>query len=414
MPKLEDLLRPYQDAGIRLGLEGIRDLLGELDNPQQHVPVIHVAGTNGKGSVCAYLSSILAAAGYQVGRYTSPHLVSWTERICLQNQPVLESDLIEVLAAVIATKSAARATQFELLTAAAWLYFARQEVDVAVIEVGLGGRLDATNVCNSPLVAVITSIDYDHCQVLGSTLGEIAAEKAGILKPGCPLVLGPLPAPAEAVCSQRARELGCRILRPTPAQEISPGWAKVSLFPGLTYPLVLAGEVQLVNSALALGGIKVLQEQGWQVTEEAIQTGMAKTSWPGRLQWSSWRGCKILVDGAHNPGAALALRQHVDRFQQPIHWVFGALVTKDYRHMLRTLLRPRDSFFAVPVPSHSCVKPEVLAGEAQDLCELKSVQAWESLGPALDQAVINSPLVVVAGSLYLVGELFRLQTGQSR
>jgi dihydrofolate synthase/folylpolyglutamate synthase len=173
---IDSILKPFQRFGVHLGLERIQQLLVNLGNPHHKVPIIHVAGTNGKGSVCAYLSSILTEAGYRVGRYTSPHLVNWTERICLNEQPVSPEQLKQLLLQVqnAISENTESPTQFEVITAAAWLYFAQSEVDIAVVEVGLGGRLDATNVCDRPLVTIITSISREHWQQLGPTLADIA------------------------------------------------------------------------------------------------------------------------------------------------------------------------------------------------------------------------------------------------
>ena len=222
---IDSLLQPFQHFGINLGLSRINRLLANLGNPHHLVPIIHVAGTNGKGSVCAYLSSILIEAGYKTGRYISPHLVDWTERICINGQPIKSEDFAELILQVKAAidQEDDSPTQFEVITAAAWLYFAQQQVDLAVLEVGLGGRLDATNVCRNPLVTVITSIGRDHCQQLGPTIAHIAREKAGIIKSGCPVVIGALPPEAEAVVRSVALELNCSIVVPKPAQQIDPG-----------------------------------------------------------------------------------------------------------------------------------------------------------------------------------------------
>jgi len=225
---IDSLLKPYQRFGVHLGLERIQRLLANLGNPQQQVPVIHVAGTNGKGSVCAYLSAVFKEAGYRVGRYTSPHLVDWTERICLNDRPIapetLQQLLLQVQQAIRPDEETP--TQFEVITAAAWLYFAQVQVDIAVIEVGLGGRLDATNVCDRPSVTIITSISREHWQQLGPTVADIAREKAGILKPNCPAVIGQLPPEAETVVRSRIKELGCPAIFPLPARQIEPGWAE--------------------------------------------------------------------------------------------------------------------------------------------------------------------------------------------
>ncbi|MBK1990783.1 bifunctional folylpolyglutamate synthase/dihydrofolate synthase, partial [Sphaerospermopsis aphanizomenoides BCCUSP55] len=225
---IDSLLQPFQHFGVNLGLSRIVKLLGNLDNPHEKVPVIHVAGTNGKGSVCAYLSSGLTEAGYRTGKYTSPHLIDWNERICVNEQPINSQKLSELIQQVQAAidPEEESPTQFEVITAAAWLYFAQQKVDVAVVEVGLGGRLDATNVCNKPLVTVITSISREHWQQLGPTVADIAREKAGIIKAGCPVVMGQLPEDAQKVVISRSLELQSPLITPQPAVEIRPGWAE--------------------------------------------------------------------------------------------------------------------------------------------------------------------------------------------
>ena len=225
---VDSLLKSFQHFGVHLGLERIVKLLANLGNPHHQVPVIHVAGTNGKGSVCAYLSSVLTEAGYRTGRYTSPHLVDWTERICLNEQAIASEDLCQILLQVQSAINPQEEspTQFEVITSAAWLYFAQQKVDVAVVEVGLGGRLDATNVCKKPLVTVITSISREHWQQLGPTVADIAGEKAGILKAGCPAVIGQLPPDAEKAVRARIQELRCPVYIPQPSREIATGWAE--------------------------------------------------------------------------------------------------------------------------------------------------------------------------------------------
>jgi dihydrofolate synthase / folylpolyglutamate synthase len=269
----DSLLQTFQHFGVNLGLSRIVKLLDNLGNPHHQVPVIHVAGTNGKGSVCAYLSSVLTEAGYRTGRYTSPHLVDWTERICINEQPIdsykLYELILQVKAAIDSEKESP--TQFEVITAAAWLYFAQQQVDVAVVEVGLGGRLDATNVCVQPLVTVITSISREHWQQLGPTIADIAREKAGIIKPGCPVVVGQLPPDAEKVVLSRIIELQCSIITPQPARQIATDWAeyqKIQTPESLKYPLPLQGQIQLTNSALALATLEILQLQLSMVWEK--------------------------------------------------------------------------------------------------------------------------------------------------
>ena len=415
--QVESLIQPFQRFGVHLGLGRIKKLLADIGNPHLQVPLIHVAGTNGKGSVCAYLSSILTEAGYQVGRYTSPHLVDWTERIYLNERAIAATDLIEILQDIqeALDPTTESPTQFEVITAAAWLYFARSQVDVVVMEVGLGGRLDATNVCDRSLVSIITSISREHWQRLGPTVADIAREKAGILKPNCPAVIGQLPLEAKEVVVERIKALNCPAIWIEPATEINIAsadrirWAK---YHQIEYPLPLLGEVQLANSAIAIAAIESLQQQGWHIPQLAIQTGMTKTRWLGRLQWAKYQDHPLLIDGAHNPAAATALRQYVDTLNKPVTWVMGMLSTKDHEDILDILLHPQDELHLVPVPDHSSADPQELANLAQQVCpQLSDCQTYSDLFLALEAVWNNSenqePLVVLCGSLYLIGHFFR-------
>ena len=309
-PALVELLEGYARFGVDLGLDRMVALLDGLGNPHRQVPILHVAGTNGKGSVCAYLSAVLTAAGYQVGRYTSPHLVQWTERICLNEQSIGTEALRSHLQRVhqIAQSLTPIPTQFEVFTAAAFSYFAAEAVDVAVLEVGLGGRLDATNVCPAPLVSVIVSIGRDHWQRLGPTLADIAGEKAGILKAGRPAVIGPLPPEADAVVRTKAATLDCPTIWVVPATPVDNDLE----YDTVRYPQVLLGAHQRVNSAVAISALQSLQTQGWSIPLAAIQQGMAQVRWPGRLQWTTWQSQALLLDGAHNIASARVLRTFVD------------------------------------------------------------------------------------------------------
>jgi len=443
-PEIQQRLAKYGRFGVHLGLERIQRLLADLGNPHHQVPIIHVAGTNGKGSVCAYLSSVLTQAGYRVGRYTSPHLVSWCERVCLNEHPIDAATLDRALAQVEAAiaPDAETPTQFEVLTAAAWLVFAQQAVDIAVIEVGLGGRLDATNVVDTPLVAIITSLSREHWQRLGPTLADIAGEKAGVLKAQCPAVIGPLPPEAEAVVLARAAAVDCPVIRPARAQLDPQGW---TVFPAasatqepLRCRLPFAGAHQLVNGAIAIAALQALRDQGWQIADQAMQTGMAQARWPGRLQWLNWQApdghtAPWLIDGAHNPAAAIVLRRYLDDLQgagmvvnpptwlQPpplvwpvpeaTTWLLGMLSTKDHADVLQALLRPGDRLHLVPVPDHDAISPAALQQIAWDVCpDLAACTPYDSLTAGLAGAVSDRhTLKVLCGSLYLIGHFFQTQ-----
>jgi dihydrofolate synthase/folylpolyglutamate synthase len=426
----ESILQSYQHFGVHLGLERIKQLLEKLDNPHQKVPIIHIAGTNGKGSVCAYLSSVLTEAGYRVGRYTSPHLIDWTERICINQKPISPTELQQCLERVVAAteNNTETPTQFEIITAVAWLYFAEQKADIAVIETGLGGRLDATNVCETPLASVITSISLDHWQILGPTVADIAGEKAGILKEKCPAVIGELPESARIVVEKRIQELDCPATWVKPAIDLGQGLAEYHPHPEISvnprssavkikYQLPLLGKIQLMNSAIAIATLHTLQNQGWQISPTAIENGIAKTQWPGRLQQTTWKNRNILIDGAHNPAAAIALREYVDRLNNhpsAINWVIGILATKDCDDILKALLKKGDRLYLVPVPDQNSSSPAELAALAQIICpELTLCQAFSDLTTALDAAVTGDNLTILCGSLYLVGYFLQQQQSQA-
>jgi dihydrofolate synthase/folylpolyglutamate synthase len=427
---VETILKTFEHFGVDLGLDRIQQLLERLGNPQTRVPVVHVAGSNGKGSTCAYVSSVLNAAGYRVGRYTSPHLISWTERICVNECPIapeaLHTVLLQVQEAI--APDAPSPTQFEVITAAAWLYFAQQEVDIAVMEVGLGGRLDATNVCDRPLVSAITSISREHWQRLGSTLGAIAFEKAGIFKAHCPAVIGVMPPEAETVIQQRIQDLTCPAVWMHPAKDLGNGWAEVSAdgeFPLIQYPLPLLGGHQLMNSAVAIAILRQLQVQGWRISPEAIQRGMAAAQWPGRMQWGTWDRYPLLIDGAHNSAGAIALRHYVDtssRMTPPIHWIMGMLSTKDHAEIFQALLRPGDRLYLVPVDDHSSADPQELSELARRICpDLEDCAFYSDVVLGLQAAKqqansapqeSSSPLIF-CGSLYLIGRILTHPCWQS-
>ncbi|WP_267383644.1 bifunctional folylpolyglutamate synthase/dihydrofolate synthase [Cyanobacterium sp. uoEpiScrs1] len=401
---IHSLLQSFGLIGVTLGLDKIQALLKSLNNPHHCFPIIHVGGSNGKGSVCAYIASILTEAGYRVGRYTSPHLVCPTERICIDNKPISETDFEKIIVKVknLSLSYKNQPSIFEVMTATALAYFAQKKVEVAVLEVGLGGRLDATNVCNNPLVTIITSISREHWQVLGPTLADIAYEKGGILKPKCPAIIGQLPLEAETVIKTRIKELNCPSLWVKPALLTRKNWGQ---YQDISYPLPLLGKIQLMNSALAIATSKILQEKGWKISLSAIQKGMRNTQWPGRLHWIKWRGVSILIDGAHNGAAAAALREYVDTLHKPITWVMGILSTKDHDKIFEALLQPQNNLYLVPVPDHQTANPEDLALLANKICsQLNDIQIFSNVFQALDRAVDDAEqTIVLCGSLYLIG-----------
>jgi len=377
--------------------------------------VIHVAGTNGKGSVCAFLLSILQAAGYRVGRYTSPHLIDWRERITINGEWISDRDLLEALQQVeSAINPEFPPTQFEVITAAMWWYFAAQKVDIAILETGLGGRLDATNVCDRPLVSVITSIGLDHCQQLGNTLDAIASEKAGIIKSKSPVVIAENHAEAIAALQAKVTECDAPVTWVSAAKPTATG----AIYQGFAYPLPLLGKHQLINSAVAIATIQSLRNQGWEISEAAMLSGLANTQWSGRLQWIEFnldgKSHKILIDGAHNVAAAEYLRQFVDEAfpHRRKRWVIGILNTKDQTGILKALLDPDDLLFPVPVPSAATTSPQDLAQIASSIIKAKP-HSYASLTLGLAAAFEDqqNDVVILCGSLYLVGEFLSYVDG---
>jgi dihydrofolate synthase / folylpolyglutamate synthase len=390
--------------GIELGLEPIRELLALMGNPHQALRVIHVAGTNGKGSTCAYIAQILHSSGYATGRYTSPHLIDWPERIWVRGQSITPEALdqaVQKVANILEQQPDLKITQFEAFTAAAFAYFALEKLDYVVVEVGLGGRLDATNVFEHPAVTVITSIGLDHQDRLGNTFSAIAREKAGIIKPGVPVVVGDLPPEAMAVVAQQAIALEAPLYFVSAAQATPEGWC-VGNF---AYTTRLLGSIQGKNSALAVQVGRLLS-----LPETSLGEGLAQAEWPGRYQEVTYQGNKLLVDGAHNAEAALALRSYLG--EQSVHWIMGVLNTKDCSVMLQLLLRPGDRFSAVPVPSAATVSPQALARSAKRVCpNLEQCTAYSSLEEALAILKEEQPekkQTVLCGSLYLVGYFLKL------
>ncbi len=397
--------------GIKFGLETISRLLRGLGNPERSYPCIHVAGTNGKGSISAFLSSILADAGYKVGLYTSPHLVRFNERIQVNGRPISDEDTAEAAEAVQRIYSQGEPpTFFECGTAMAFYYFAAQKVDWAVLETGMGGRYDATNVV-SPAVCVISNISLEHTEYLGNTLAKIAAEKAGIIKPGAGVVTGVRQKSALQVIEQRASEQGVPLLRL--GKEIKVRRDKNGSFTYLginhTWPKLktaLLGKHQRANAALCLGALELLMEKGVEIRDGAIRSGLAAARWPGRLEIVS-QNPLILLDGAHNPSAARSLKWFLENAMASRKWIMvvGILRDKAWRPMLRAFLSVADRvIFTRPVYERA-EDPFVLASFARKI--KTDVDVIPEIPKAVSVAVEEAGsggAVCITGSLYTVGE----------
>lgn len=361
----------------RLGLERIRELLERLGRPQDRLKFVHVAGTNGKGSTCAYLASILGAAGYRTGMFTSPYIERFEERIRVDGVMISPDELRDVTLAVrehaeaMAEETGDHPTEFELMTAVALEHFARCGCDIVVLEVGLGGRLDSTNVIDAPEACVIARIGLDHTALLGNTLAAIAGEKAGIIKEGSAVVSWPQEPEAMAVIEHAAAEHGCELRMPDFAQleEGAVKWEDgASPFRPFSYKewadlrMGILGSYQPQNATVALEAVDVLRGRGWRIPDEAVRAGVAQTRWPGRFEivegGSSPDGFAIVVDGGHNPQGARALADSLAEVfpgRKPV-FVIGVLEDKDYPRMLEDVL-PLGSAFVCVTPDNPRALP---------------------------------------------------------
>jgi dihydrofolate synthase/folylpolyglutamate synthase len=382
--------------GAKFGLETTRRLAALAGCPQEKLRFIHVAGTNGKGSTCAMLESIYRAAGLRVGLFTSPHLVSFRERIQVNRRLIPETEVVRLVQELRAANQANDATLFEFATVMALKYFAEQKCDLVIWETGLGGRLDATNIV-TPLASVITNIAFDHTQWLGDTLAKIAAEKAGIIKPGIPVVTATDAPAALAVIEEIAREKNAPLII-VAAKEIESRLAG-------TFAPPLLGQHQKNNAALALATVGILQKQ-IPVSAENIRAGLATVNWPGRLQLvQKPNGQKILLDGAHNVAGAETLRAALEKHFAGIRPViiFGALQDKQWPHICRLLAPLATEIFTVPVVSERTAEAGELANCFRAANPAVPVTALQNL-PAAINASKDKPFIVITGSLYLVGE----------
>jgi len=407
-------LRGGEHAGMRPGLERIETLLEALSNPERRYTLVQVAGTNGKGSVAAMLAGILKADGRRVGLYTSPHLVSFRERIRVDGEAIAEDDVADGFDAIATLVARVDATMFEASTALALDHFAREAVDVAVLEVGLGGRLDATTV-GTPAVTALARIDLDHQEVLGATLAAIAAEKAAIIRSGVAVSAAQAPEAADVLIARAAavgvpllmegRELSVRVrARDLDAQTIDaagPGWR----LEGLRLPLL--GVYQPSNAVVALAAARALG-----VGDAACREGLARARWPGRFEVLRARDRIVVLDGAHNPAGAAALAASLTEWfgDTPLTLVFGALRDKDAPGMLAALAPRAQRLIFTASSSPRAARPEALrdAAPAGATVELAD-SALEALALAAREP--RTPILCVAGSLSLLGDVLRATRG---
>jgi dihydrofolate synthase len=436
----KNVSKPVQE--IKPGLERITALLDRLDNPQDKLKVAHVAGTNGKGSVCAYLTSALKLSCLKVGQFTSPHIIDRWDCITVNNNPIAQDTFLAIENEIlrINQENQIAASSFEILTACALVYFIHQEVDIAVIETGMGGLLDATNVFKSPLVTVITSISLDHTAQLGPTIEDIAKHKAGIIKPSCPVVTtDSQPSKVKDILMKTAQEKKAEISFATGIWR--PGDVRYEVYnvrcrikydqrPPLHFIVVpgIPGKQQGSNVACAVKALEILGKHFPSINDEPVMNGIAAANIPGRMQWDLWiipeGRISMLIDGAHNIASCAALAERTSllrRRQRPIIWLLAFSQGRDYRELVGMLCRPTDTIACVeiqPVEGMEWVKSvsskelfsaaeEVTGfeGKVMDFgTDLKTAVKW-----AIKETKIQEGAMVATGSLYLVGDLLRLK-----
>lgn len=398
--------------GSRLGLTRMRDIMQRLGNPQDGMRFIHVAGTNGKGSACAMLASVLTAAGYRTGMYTSPHLVRVNERMQIDGGEISNADLADTALQVkmVVDAMAEKPTEFEIITAIALLYFRKKPCDVVVLEVGLGGRTDATNIISTPVLAVIMNIGLEHTEVLGDTLEKIAAEEAGIIKPGVVVVTYRATAMIESVyeriCAERNATL-CKTrfdgitVRETGLDGQSFDWKQHQ-----NIALALPGRHQVYNAVTVLNAVDQLRTAGWEIDEAAVQNGLFSTRWPARFEVLC-RYPLFILDGAHNPQCMETLAENIKTLipEGGITFLTGMLADKDYDSMIDTI-KPFAKQIVCLTPDSERALP---AAQLAECAKEKGLKAETAKGSdaGIDAAleIADGGPIVAMGSLYLVGSI---------
>jgi dihydrofolate synthase / folylpolyglutamate synthase len=414
-------LLSLEKFGIKFGLANITTLAAALGNPQSHFKSILIAGTNGKGSVTAMTDSALRACGVRVGRYTSPHLVSLEERFVIDGRPVSSAVLTELVDEVrrVIEDLLARGslesppTFFEVTTAVAFELFRRAQVDAAVLEVGLGGRLDSTNLVQ-PVAAAITSIDFDHEQYLGNTLAAIAAEKCGIIRRGIPVVVGPVAAEAREVIVSMCELAGAMFVEADDGVRVEATSAEGRTTIRIATPrrdygqitLGLRGDHQVLNAVVA---VRLLEEveRMFPLSAAAITAGIRDVQWPGRLQMIELPGgLRLLLDAAHNPAGAWALARYLQReFPGPLPIVFGAVRDKDVPLMLKALLPAASTMIMTEPATPRAYSAAELASMARSVSSTAAIEIEPNPARALERAWSHCPIACAAGSIFLVGNL---------
>lgn len=396
-------------------LDGIKALLSALGNPENRIKTINVAGTNGKGSTVAMLASVLSTAGYKTGRYVSPFVLEFRERMMINGKMIGRKRLAKIMSTVREHADALREqgtvlNAFEVTTAAALLWFAEEECDIVVLEAGIGGRLDATNAVPEPILQIITAVGLDHTAQLGSTVAEITAEKCGIMRPGCTLLTCPNQnAEAKAVMIDKCAELEATFVMGSAGKGkiVAQSAEGTDLLVGKTeLAIPFGGEHQINNALTVVSAVDILREKGFAISDEQLIEGIAAAKFPARFEVCS-KDPLVILDGAHNPHAAAALASGIKKFLPEKRTLLcGMMADKDCAGVMNTLAPLFEQVITVPVQSPRAISPAELAALAAPYC--KSVFTAENAAQALDAALAAlkpGEALVVAGSLYLASEL---------
>lgn len=398
-----ELLTSREKFHICLGLDRVSKILELLGNPQERLQIIHVAGTNGKGSTCAILERILYSAGYKTGLYTSPHIVEYTERIKINGIEISKANFHDYIFEInnLSKLYDIYLTEFELLTCCAYKYFADKEVDICVIETGLGGRLDATNVVSKNVLSVITSLSLDHVDRLGDTVEKIAYEKTGIIKSDCPVLISRENI-GYSVVENCAKEKNSKIVLALKNIEmIFENEKSFVIYNENKYEFSMLGLWQKENLDLVFGVVDYLKSIGYEISENALKKALRTVNWPCRMQYVS--KYNLLVDGTHNPDGARVLRQSLDYYfpDKKRVWIYGSITTKDYKKVMEILFRKEDEVYFYDFDYPSAVSFADLSKYKKDACQINLKEIEYLI------AENKSALIVVSGSFYMIGQMLK-------